>query len=322
MKYIVITSIFEPTQAVIAFSKIPGYSVIVVGDKKSPENYNYDGVKFLPYTKKFGFKIESLLPYNHYCRKMIGYALAIRNGANVIIDTDDDNVPLDNWRFPDFQGNFDIVTTDTKFINMYELYTEQKIWPRGMPLQYINQKNNYKIFKEKCEVGIWQSLADADPDVDAIYRLTNNTPCFFDKSIPEYILNKDIFCPFNSQNTAFRKELFALLYLPTTVTFRFTDILRGLVAQPIMQLYGYRLGFTTSTVIQERNEHDYIKDFEDEIPCYLHSESVIEIVKEVVHKDFSVNNNLMRAYAALSERNIINNSELNIVNAWLEDIGG
>ena len=58
------------------------------------------------------------------------------------------------------------------------------------------------------------------------------------------VLGTGTMSPFNTQNTLIRKELFALLYLPTYVTFRFTDILRGLVAQPIMWAAGYALGFT------------------------------------------------------------------------------
>ena len=41
------------------------------------------------------------------------------------------------------------------------------------------------------------------------------------------------------------------MYLPTFVTFRFTDILRSYVAQPIMWNAGYRLGFTNATVTQK-----------------------------------------------------------------------
>ena len=80
-----------------------------------------------------------------------------------------------------------------------------------------------------CNVGVWQGLADEDPDVDAIYRLTSDTPCYFNERNP-VVLAKGTVCPFNTQNTIIIKPLFNLLYLPTTATFRFTDILRGLVA--------------------------------------------------------------------------------------------
>ena len=70
---------------------------------------------------------------------------------------------------------------------------------------------------------------------------------------------------------------FALLYLPAHVTFRFTDILRGLVAQPILWAAGYQLGFTRATVVQERNPHELLEDFESESPGYLRVEKIVDI---------------------------------------------
>ena len=51
------------------------------------------------------------------------------------------------------------------------------------------------------------------------------------------------------------------MYLPAFVSFRFTDILRGYVAQRIMWDYGLRLGFLPPNVFQKRNEHDLMADF-------------------------------------------------------------
>ncbi len=164
-------------------------------------------------------------------------------------------------------------------------------------------------------IGIWQGLADQDPDVDAIYRLTNNKPCYFDKK-GQIVLEKGVVSPFNSQNTAFKQETFPLLYLPSTVTFRFTDILRGLIAQPIWAM-GYSLGFTEATVYQERNEHNLLKDFEQEIPCYLHGEKIIEIVSKSISKDISISDNLMRSYQSLLKNNIVKKEELKILKQWL-----
>ncbi|MEJ7663681.1 MAG: hypothetical protein WKG07_31160 [Hymenobacter sp.] len=195
---------------------------------------------------------------------MVGYLHAIQKGAQVIIDTDDDNIPYDGWQFPATEGTFATAPADKGFVNIYKNFTSHHIWPRGYPLDLIlNADHNLKeeeLTQQEAKIGIWQGLADSDPDVDAIYRLVDNTEIFFDKRAP-IVLPEGTLCPFNSQNTMIRRELFPLLYLPAYVTFRFTDILRGLVAQPIMWAHGYRLGFTEATVIQVRNPHDYVKDF-------------------------------------------------------------
>ena len=324
-KFIVITSIFNPTEAVISFSKNTEYELIVAGDKKSPADWKCENVKYLSVNdqKQIGNHLNKVLPFNHYCRKMMGYLDAIYRGADCIVDTDDDNIPKHNWLFPVFEGKFSYVPGNKGYVNVYQLYTDQKIWPRGLPLQLINKTFNLEqdLTSSDCKIGIWQGLADEDPDVDAIYRLTSDVPCYFKQRDP-IVLGKGTISPFNSQNTLIRKELFPLLYLPTYVTFRFTDILRGLVAQPIMWLYNYHLGFVDATVVQKRNPHDYVKDFISEIPMYQFGEDVVEITTSAITATASIEDNLYNAYEALLKKNIVEAKELEVLSAWLKDLGG
>lgn len=321
-KTIIITSIFPPTKAVDSFSKLSDYKTIVVADKKSPAVYSNSIVDYLSVERQaqLGFGFNAGLPYNHYSRKNIGYLYAINEGADIIIDTDDDNIPYAGWSFPEFSGEYDRLNNGMGFINIYNLFTDQNIWPRGLPLNRVRLKLNVnELHAGNSNVGIWQALADADPDVDAIYRLLYDEPCYFNKRQP-VVLGQGTISPFNSQNTAFRKELFPLLYLPSTVTFRFTDILRGFVAQPIMWLYNYSLGFTQATVKQERNPHDYMKDFKSEIPCYLQGENVIEIISGRISSSFSIYDNLVIAYEELLKNGIVEQNELLLVKSWISDI--
>ncbi len=322
-KFIVITSIFEPSEAVKKFAMLDEYQLIVVGDKKTPSDWHCDNVTYLSVEQQLqsDFQLSHQLPFNHYCRKMLGYLEGMAQGATVIIDTDDDNIPEQNWAFPEFSGQYRRSAADLSFVNVYHLYTQQQIWPRGLPLKFVNQPERLssKQFEmQQAEIGSWQGLANEDPDVDAIYRLISDEWCDFERN-GAFVLGNGTISPFNSQNTAVRAELFPLLYLPSTVTFRFTDILRGYVAQPIMWLYGYQLGFTEATVLQKRNPHDYMKDFESEIPMYLHSEKVIDWVSEAISAEFTVGQNLYRAYEALQRVNIVQADELVTLDAWLAD---
>lgn len=322
-KFIIITSIFNPTKAVKEFSKLKGYNLIVVGDKKTPHNWSFNNVTYLSLEDQLSLDLElpSILPYNHYCRKMVGYLHAINNNAEIIIDTDDDNIPYKDWSFPELEGSFNFISNKNDFVNIYKNFTNQNIWPRGFPLSKLNYKKvNQNKSKSSFKIGIWQALANGDPDVDAIYRLTtNNAPCIFFENEP-LVLDNYTFCPFNSQNTLFIKKLFPLLYLPTYVTFRFTDILRGLVAQPIMWEFGYNLGFLKATVTQERNIHDYFKDFESEIPMYLNIEKVVELSLKTVSKKLNISDNLFNIYESLHMHNIVEKNELKTLEYWLKDI--
>lgn len=320
-RYIVITSIFEPTEAVIDFSRQKDHKLVVIGDKKTPYSWQCDNVTYLSIEqqKNLGFELSRYLPYNHYCRKMLGYLYAMSNKADIIIDTDDDNIPLSNWGFPAFTGNYRLIPKNMGFVNIYELYTNQKIWPRGYPLRFINKTDTIRqneISNEQVKVGIWQSLANEDPDVDAIYRLTSDQTVMFEDN-GSYVIGEGTVTPFNSQNTAFVKDIFVLLYLPAFVTFRFTDILRGLIAQPILWLYGLNLGFTSATVTQKRNPHDYIKDFESEIPMYLHSEKITGLISACISANRRIDDNLYAAYDALNRENIVCRKEMKCLEAWL-----
>jgi hypothetical protein len=319
-KYIIITSIFNPTKAVELFSKFPDWNLIVVGDKKTASDWSHPNVEFISSSaqEKIGTDFVNSLPWNSYTRKNIGYVHAISNGASIIYDTDDDNIPLDNWiHEPHFDGSFEHVENPS-FVNMYSYFTNLHVWPRGLPLQYIlEQENQNSKLDKSAKVGVWQFLADEDPDVDAIYRLTNNTPIYFNKRAP-LVLNEKVCCPFNSQNTYFRQEVFPLLYLPVTVTFRFTDILRGLVAQPVLWAAGYKLGFGEATVIQKRNPHNYLRDFESEIPGYLHAETVIKVGIESVSPEKTISENLFSVYSALEKVNIVDKKELEVLKLWLD----
>jgi hypothetical protein len=94
--------------------------------------------------------------------------------------------------------------------------------------------------------------------------------------------------------------------------------LRGLVAQPILWAAGYHLGFGGATVLQKRNPHDYLKDFESEIPCYLSADIVVQIAKAAVSPEKSIPENLTSVYQALADKDIVKQSELEILSCWLD----
>ena len=115
-------------------------------------------------------------------------------------------------------------------------------------------------------------MVEGDPDIDAIHHLIfKETPSFI-RSEP-IIFGRNNLCSFNSQNTLWKdKSVFPLLYLPATVSFRFTDILRSYIAQAIMDRTKIYLGFYPSTSFQKENDHNLMVDFESEI-CILPSKN-------------------------------------------------
>ena len=322
MNYVVITTINKPTEAVFRLSKRNDIKTIVIGDNKTPKNWTHKNISFFSIEdqKKLGFTVIPLLPLNHYSRKIIGYLIAMSYNADNIIDLDDDNYPDELWTFPSRQDEINLITGFKGFFNAYSYFSTEKIWPRGFPLEQI--KNNNKstfITGSSKSIGIWQGLANGDPDVDAIWRLTNISKEFqFDSRIP-LGLDEGIASPFNSQNTLIIKELFPLLYLPSTVTFRYTDILRSLVAQPIMWLMGYRLGFVSANVYQARNYHNLMDDFVSEIPMYTNTK-IMDYVEKSISPCNSIADNLVSVYKRLLKESVVQPLEIDLLDAFLSDI--
>lgn len=324
---VVITSIFAPTRAVRAFARFSGSPLIVVGDRKTPADWSCRNVRFISAAEqeRLPYHISNQLPWNHYARKMIGYLAAVEAGADTIADTDDDNIPKKSWGFPPFEGVYRLLPPDLGFFNVYRYFGSEKqpIWPRGFPLTLIRPALENSAAppaaRQAMKVGIWQGLVDGSPDVDAVYRMVINQPFFFRRRAP-VVLDRGTICPVNSQNTAFCRKVFALLYLPAFVNFRFTDILRGLVAQPILWRLGLRIGFTRATVIQQRNLHDDLKDFASEIPVYLHAREIVAQVDAALSAGAGLADHLCAAYERLHRRRIVPAEELKLLEAWLKDL--
>src|SRR6185437_9207085 len=121
-KFIVITSIFPPTEAVRKFASMDDWQLIVVGDKKTTDNWHYKNVIYLSPDDQLNLtnKVIKQLPWNSYCRKMAGYLYAFANGADIIADTDDDNIPYENWgRNLKFESELDTLEGNS-FINIYK----------------------------------------------------------------------------------------------------------------------------------------------------------------------------------------------------------
>ena len=137
----------------------------------------------------------------------------------------------------------------------------------------------------------------------------------------EYALAKGTYCPLNSQNTFFHKKAFPLLYIPSFVNPRVEDILRGYIAQRILWELNGNLVFTyTTTYTNDRNVHDYMKDFKSEIPLYLYTEKLIKTL-DSLSLDSNPNKSLIKVYKTLGkDEDIVGKDEYKIVEAWINEI--
>ncbi len=325
----VITTIQEPTEAVKTLATALGHapdSLIVVGDRKGPAHFELEGCQFfdLEQQRQLPFALAQLLPEGHYARKNLGYLQAMRQGASCVYETDDDNAPLQSWKPRSLQVRA-ITTQQLGWVNAYAWFTDQQIWPRGLPLDAIRtvgrDQSSDLSTPQLYLAPIQQGLANLSPDVDAVWRLVLDRPFHFDDAESLY-LPPGAWCPFNSQSTWWWPEAYPLLYLPSHCSFRMTDIWRSFIAQRCLWELGHGLVFHAPEVIQERNEHDLMQDFEAEIPGYQHNRRLVQVLEdlELQPGQAHVGANLQRCYEALVALGLFPEKELPLVKTWLIDV--
>jgi hypothetical protein len=323
----VLTTIQPPTASVRLLANhlgAVGGSMIVVGDQKGPAEYPLDHTTFLDLRQQLegSFGLSRLLPTGHYARKNIGYLEAIRRGAECIYETDDDNAPAGNWQVPGciLSSARVVMESRLQWVNVYRYFTEQPIWPRGLPLDEINEPVPETEVFAGIRAPVQQCLVNRAPDVDAIWRLVNGQRFQFDHGMP-VVLESGNWCPFNTQNTWWWPQAYPLLYLPSYCSFRMCDIWKSFVAQRCLWAMGNSVAFCAADAVQDRNVHSLMRDFADEIPGYMNNRRIAEILTDVplvCGGDAAIN--LRICYQALVDNEILPAKEMSLLEAWLSDL--
>jgi hypothetical protein len=298
---------------------------IVIGDESSPPDFKLEGCRFygLAEQRELGLSFAQLCPTRHYARKNIGYLEAIRDGTSVIIETDDDNIPTEGFWQERSRRQAVSAISNAGWVNVYRYFTEANIWPRGLPLDHIlaTIPAFESLGQRDVDCPIQQGLADENPDVDAIYRLALPLPQSFRKD-RRVALCAQSWSPFNSQNTTWWKDAFPLLYLPAYCSFRMTDIWRSFIAQRISWANDWGILYHEPTVKQERNEHNLMRDFRDEVPGYLNNAAICEALGKLSLQSGvdRINDNLRACYEQLVRMALIGQQELSLLDAWINDL--
>jgi hypothetical protein len=325
----VITTIQSPTPAVRALAErlvAERAQLIIIGDKKGPSSYDIAGVSFLSLADQLEsrFDLARKLPVGHYTRKNVGYLEAIQLGAACIYETDDDNAPLDHWAPRALTASVRDVESNG-WVNAYRCFSQERIWPRGLPLDALVGSFEGEVPLGKIErsviAPIQQGLANGSPDVDAIWRLVLDRPFDFNDG-PSVLLPAGAWCPFNSQSTWWWPEAYPLLYLPSHCSFRMTDIWRSFIAQRCLWELGHGVVFHAAEVIQDRNAHDLMRDFNDEVPGYQRNRKLAQVLADtsLLSGACVVATNLRRCYEALVAHDFFQPAELDLVAAWCDGL--
>ena len=340
-KWVVVTTINAPTPSIHKLTELPEpWKIVIVGDKKTKNDdwKVFEGSNKLVFLsvetqEKLNYKTTKYIPYNSYTRKNIGYLYAIEHGAKEIYETDDDNIfTTFDQLYNDF--NFSKVSyaenNITNMINPYAYFGRPTVWPRGFRLSDIGYDWSNKFYISTSEQItskplVYQGLANGDPDVDAIFRLTRANALypikldFYDLYPLLYFPGNYI--PINSQNTRFLYDAFPALALPTTVAFRVCDIWRGFIMERFIWGYNGTVIFHSPSVYQKRNVHDYYLDFVDEEALYYGLEDILNgLNTDIKKKIYNPGHFMVSLIEELVKKKVLKDNDLKMYKAFIEDL--
>lgn len=285
----------------------------IVGDQKSPKDtgefcakYQEQGLQIVylgpeeqcALTHDDTFRnVVAMLPWNSDVRRNIGYLYAAREGADIIISIDDDNLAIDD---EPFIGDHSIVNTKPtcaiahsangwfNVCQLLDVNRHEPIYPRGYPVSKMrNDSWEWGVQNERVVVvnsGLWTHAPDVDAMTNLVLRPASRGKAF---AIRHLILAPDTYSPLNSQNTAFaRRALPAMFFWPQKFMYnsmqvdRYGDIWMGFVMHRAAQAMGEAITYGSPIVAHVRNSHNYLRDLQAEIGGMALNENIAKWIQE------------------------------------------
>jgi hypothetical protein len=241
-------------------------------------------------------ELDQMIPYNSDNRRNLGFLIALERGAEVIISTDDDNFATPD---EDFFGLHGIVgeTVEAKTVHstngwfnpcsLLEFDPPVPVYSRGYPFGKRWQ-DELSFGVETGRVAVNMGLWLGDPDVDAITRLALPVRSLRLKSNRQVMLGKDCYMPINTQNTAVHRDAMPAFYfvlqgikIDGMVMDRYGDIWAGFFLNKAASHVGDRVTVGGPLVQHARNQHDLLRDLQNELWGMLLTEYLVPYIEEM-----------------------------------------
>lgn len=286
--------------------------IIVAGDLKTPHTevthvlhnvaaaYGVSTTYIHPHAdENHEFQTHNVVGYNCIQRRNLAVLHALRfDDWDYIITVDDDNYPTTNWVTEVdaiFAGTHPLprrTSMTSGWYNVGELCHPQ-VTHRGFPLRArMNRDADVPttVTHDPTRVGVVASLWLGDPDIDAAERIVRDPHVY--SVWGDCVLDADTWCPFNSQATAYRRELAPLLFMWPYVG-RMDDIWSSLAARRVMDVTGWHAYYGRPEVRQNRNEHNLAQDLSLELIGYRHTDQLADILREIDFSQFTAESTIV-----------------------------
>ena len=287
-------------------------------------------------------------------RKNVGYLYAVSHGAEWLFDFEETSV-LHPAHSPGRTLLHALLTSDqiseahahlvdTRSFHLYNPYPDfdPKLlsgatgfaWPRGFPLEFLLDNRSFGRLSHTTRgsplspgtlqrVGIFQSLADHNSDVDEVYRLSHELPLAFERSAEVVVLPAGTYAPLNGQATLFRRSALWSLLLPAGALTAATDTWRSYVAQRLLWEMGQLVAFTSPMVDRFREKRPPTSS-----PVELPEPGVPSTTSKLLSAlsgwsrpvDIEPGKLFIQLYQHLESHGLVNEEDVLLVKAWVHDL--
>jgi hypothetical protein len=284
-------------------SKFSEVIFIIVGDKKSKpfnsKKFKCE-VEYLEPEDQKRFHASEIIGWNRPQRRSIGFLRAIEFNPDYILTIDDDNIPdndyFNNWYHALTTPNNLIVTSTTEHQGVWHNYLATadapiELFPRGFPIVHRNVSETRITEVETSippeEVCLYQGISLGDPDIDAMTRIVYPKPLPLSTIKDKNYLLRNIWSPYNTQNTVLGKELFPLAFM-WPFCGRMDDIYASYTWQKLIFNKGKYVHVGDALNSQDRGVRDMLKvDLHHEVEGYFHNHEVWEEIDSIPSDDAS-----------------------------------
>jgi hypothetical protein len=284
-KFIVTTTINSPTEATIKYSKKSDWTLIVVGDIKTPHNEytNLNCIYLHPEEQEKKYKeLSDTIGWRSIQRRNIGFVEAYNLGADIVATVDDDNIPYEDWGTDIYIGKD--IECDLYEPTLHDVFDplsithRNEVWHRGYPIEYVPTRHSVEYRgKIKRKVLVQADLWDGDPDIDALARLSVKPIVRYSDVTQPYC--SSTISPFNSQNTFLAREVIPF-YSVLPYVGRMDDIWGAYILQ---YYFPNSVIYNRASVYQDRNVQDLITNLEKEIIGYRNTLNLVQDLENYIN---------------------------------------
>lgn len=279
----VMPTIYVPRVLTLYREIAPEIEFFVIGDVQAPDDeireflltvqparyYSADD------QRKLGYESCELLAWRHPGRRSIGLLEAVKAGADIVVHADDDNTAVEHTYFQHFErlvgSDFTGLraTSETGWVDA-AWFLQPSVHHRGFPHQLWHPFSPPEVGSVgHARIGVAAGLWLGDPDIDVIARLVNRPTCMTASPVADagFVVDPRCYSPFNSQNTAFARELLPAMVMLTPYG-RFDDIWCSYIAERVMREHGWVVHYGKPYVWQQRvggRDKRLMKDLADEV---------------------------------------------------------